>query len=118
MLVKEYLSKFNENKQVTFIKAVARKDENTPFFHEEYQTTPIRSIYEFEKSPIMNCYVLNHKQPPIDWLSGSSCQHQFNKGDILSLLVISKEDMALLYNPKQAVEIIEFIEKEIAKNDI
>ena len=117
MLVKEYLNSFNENKQVTIIKAVARKDENTPFYHEEYQTTPIRCISEFHKSPIMNYYVLNHKQPPIEWLSGAGWQNRFAKGDILSLLVISKEDIELLYSKKQAAEIIECIEKGIKDDD-
>lgn len=117
MLVQEYLSKFNENQQVTFIKARARKDESTPFYHEEYQTTPIRCIYDFQKSPIMDYYVLNHKQPPIEWLGGAGWQNQFNKGDLLSLLVISKEDIELLYSPKQAAEIIESIDKELEKYD-
>lgn len=118
MLVKEYLGNFNENQQVTFIKAVARIDENAPFYHEEYQTTPIRCIYEFQKSPVMNYYVLNHKQPPIEWLSGAGWQNRFVRGDFLSLLVISKEDIELLYNPKQAAEIIEYIEGVIKSDKL
>jgi hypothetical protein len=117
MLVKEYLSKFNENQQVTFIKARARKDESTPFYHEEYQTTPVRCINEFQKSPVMNYYILNHKQTPIEWLSGAGWQNRFVRGDFLSLLVISKEDIELLYSPKQAAEMIEYIDKEIEKSD-
>ena len=41
MRVKEYLSKIPNNTSVTFIKARARKDASTPYYHAEYQTTPI-----------------------------------------------------------------------------
>ena len=42
MLVKEFLSNKPDYKNVTFIKARARKDANTPFYHPENQETPIR----------------------------------------------------------------------------
>jgi hypothetical protein len=116
MLVKEYLSNFNENTSVTFIKAVARKDADTPFYHEEYQTTPIRQVYEWQNSPVMDFYILNHRQCPIDWLGGSQWANSFNKGHLISLLVISKEDIELLYSPKQAAETIAHIDS-IIKGD-
>lgn len=113
MTVKEYLSNFNQYMDVTFIKARARKDANTPYYHAEYQTTPIRTIEEWEKSNIMNYYVLNNKQCPIDWLSGALWKARFYNGSLLSLLVISKEDIELLYSKDQAASLIEYIEKEI-----
>jgi hypothetical protein len=113
MTVREYLKAFSESTSVTFIKARARKDANTPFYHAEYQTTPIRPIWEWEKSAIMDYYILNNKQCPIDWLSGAPWKIAFDKGNLLSLLVISKEDIETLYSPKQAQEMIAYIEKKI-----
>lgn len=113
MTVREYLKNFNEYMNVTFIKARARKDANTPYYHAEYQTTPIRTIKEWGNANIMDYYILNNKQCPIDWLCGAPWRIHFNNGSLLSLLVISKEDMELLYSKDQAARMIEFVEKEI-----
>ena len=117
MRVKEYLDTLSSNENVTFIKAVAMKDENSPFYSEVYQTTPIRQANEWQNSPVADFYILNHKQCPIDWLSGAEWKNQFEKGHLKSLLVISQEDLHLLYSPKQAAGIIEHI-GEVIKNDI
>ena len=113
MKVKDYLYKFNENQFVTFVKARARKDANTPYYHAEYQTTPMRTIREWGWSNIMDYYILNDKQNPIDWLSGASWSNMVKRGDLLSLLVISKEDLETLYSPKQAEDIIKSIDKKL-----
>ena len=117
MLVREYLNTLSSNENVTFIKAVAQKDENTPFYSEVYQTTPIRQAYEWQISPVADFYILNHKQCPIDWLSGAPWKNQYEKGHLKSLLIISKEDIEKLYSPKQAAETIQYIE-EVIKNDL
>ena len=44
MKVKDYLSRLNATQGVTFIKARARKDAATPYYHAEYQTTPARCV--------------------------------------------------------------------------
>lgn len=113
MRVREYLNGFNKNTRVTFIKARARKDANTPFYHAEYQTTPIRTSDEWKNSKIMDYYILNNKQQPIQWLSGAGWVNEFKRGDLLSLLVISEEDLHLLYNKKQAAEIINYIDNKL-----
>lgn len=113
MTVREYLKDCNKYADVTFIKARARKDANTPSYHEEYQTTPIRTIAELEKSNLMDYYVLNDKQCPIDWLSGVSWKVAFDSGRLISLLIISKEDLEMLYSKEQASSIIDYIDKKI-----
>lgn len=117
MLVKEYLNTLDAYQDVTFIKAVAQKDESSPFYDEVYQTTPIRQAHEWQNTPIADFYILNDKQCPIDWISGAMWKNLFIKGRLKSLLVISKEDIEKLYSPKQAAEMIDFIGKEIQKND-
>lgn len=117
MLVKEYLNTLGTNQDVTFIKAIAQKDENSPFYDEVYQTTPIRQAHEWKSTPIAEFYILNDKQCPIDWISGAMWKNRFKRGDLKSLLIISKEDIEKLYSPKQAAETIKYIEEAI-KNDL
>ena len=113
MTVREYLKDCNKYADVTFIKARARKDARTPGYHVEYQTTPIRTLAEWEKSNLMNYYILNDKQCPIDWLSGAIWKYAFNSGRLISLLVISKEDLETLFSKEQASSMIEYIDKKI-----
>ena len=118
MTVKEYLEQFNDlGMEVTFIKACARKDSNTPFYHAEYQTTPIRSIKEWRGSDIMDYQILNDHQCPIDWLSGAPWKNAFDSGRLISLLVISKTDMETIYSPKQAESMIAYIEEKIRQSN-
>lgn len=113
MTVREYLKDCNKYTDVTFIKARARKDAHTPGYHAEYQTTLIRTLVEWEKSNLMDYYILNDKQCPIDWLSGTHRKVDFDNGRLISLLVISKEDLETLYPKELAASIIEYIDKKI-----
>ena len=113
MLVREFLKDIKG--QVTFIKARARKDAHTPFYHAEYQTTPIRFVGEW-KNEILDYIILNDAQPPIDWLSGAPWKISFDRGCLTSLLVISPEDLELLYSSKeQRDHMIKFIDEKIAE---
>lgn len=118
MKVKEYLelAQIGKYSDITFIKARARKDANTPFYHAEYQTTPICTVNEWNDSKLMNYIVLNNKQAPIDWLSGAPWLHRFNAGHLQSLLIISEEDIKLLYSETQAQSIEQYIDSEIKKS--
>ena len=116
MLVKEFLSNKPDYKNVTFIKARARKDANTPFYHPEYQETPIRIACEW-KGNILDYIILNNAPTPIDWLSGSRWKNAFDRGELISLLVISAEDFELLVPDKeQRDSIIKVIDSQITKN--
>ena len=42
--------------------------------------------------------------------SGANWKNSFDKGNLISMLVISKEDIEKLYSPKQAAGTIEYIE--------
>lgn len=118
MKVREYLSKLGKNDDVTFIVARAVKDEHTPYYHEEYRTTPINPAWQWKDSSLNECFILNDEQPPIDWLSGAKWIVPFKQGRLKSILVISEEDFALLYKSKeQRKRLIEFIDEEIAKKE-
>ena len=114
MKVRDYLKNFGKFKNVAFIEAIARED---GYKHAEYRVTPMRSIEEWENSKILDYYILNDKQPPIDWLSGSSWLTSFNKGLFLSLLVINEENFIKLYADKeQREELIKFIDEKIMES--
>lgn len=116
MLVKEFikLKGLTELDDVTFVKARARKDAHTNGYHLEYQKTPIMSPDKCGK--LLDYIVLNDQQPPIEWAGGQTWTNWFNSGRLTSLLVISKEDLLLIYHENQANDIISHIDKAIYKN--
>lgn len=105
MKVKQYLEMCNRSDDVTFIKVRTRKDAETPFYHQEYQTTPMLCAEEWLKGrtpgKLLESVILNDKQPPIQWLSGAPWDKQFEQGRLKCLLVISEEDFELLYPNKE-----------------
>ena len=115
MTVREYLKDCNKYADVTFIVARARRNVCAPGYHAEYQITPIKSIEEWEKTNLMDYYILNNEQCPIDWLSGATWKVAFDNGRLISLLVISKEDMETLYSKEQAERMIEYIDRKIRR---
>ena len=113
MRVKEYLELAQVSKftSVTFIKARARENANAPGYHAEYQTTPIWTVEEWSKCKIMDYIVLNDKQAPIVWLSGGkNWDNWFKSGRLLSLLVISEDDLKLLYPGDNADALEEYLD--------
>ena len=116
MTVRQYLEKLNEGLMVTFIKARARKDAHTPFYHPEYQTTPIfmaREWLDGNNARFLDSTVLNDKQMPIDWLCGAQWGAHVRKGTIKCLLIISEDDFALLYNEAQRGSMVQFIDEHL-----
>lgn len=102
MTVKEYLSRLTKDIYVTFIKARARKDASTPFYHAEYQETPFSYASDWLKTSDIGTYIiLNDKQMPITWLSGANWEVQIKKGYAKCLLVISPKDFEMLYPDKE-----------------
>ena len=114
MTVKEYV-KNTKVHQITFIKARARKDAQTPFYHAEYQTTPLFNRAEVESENILSNYIiLNDKQSAIEWLSGAGWNNGIKSGWICCLLVINPNDFALLVpSEEQRIGIEKYIEKKL-----
>lgn len=116
MKVREYLEKLNGHDQVTFIKARARKDAHTPFYHAEYQTTPINMASDWlnpNNDRLLNSVVLNDRQHPIDWLSGANWGNAFKGGWLKCLLIISKDDFELLIPESQRESMEKHIESKM-----
>ena len=117
MKVREYLNSLKPTGDVTFIKARARKDARTPFYHAEYQTTPIWKACEWMRGSnerLMDSVILNDKQMPIDWLSGAQWGALVKRGALKCLLVISQEDFELLYGgDEQRASMERYIESKL-----
>ena len=118
MKVKDYLERIKKSTDVTFIKARAREDANSPFYHAEYQTTPIWKASEWmsykNNERLMNSIVLNDKQMPIEWLSGAKWGTSVKNGHLKCLLVISEDDFALLYRSEDQRNSMEhYIEEKL-----
>lgn len=117
MKVREYLGKLPESRHVTFIKARARKDAHTPYYHPEYQTTPLLSARGWlanSNEKLMDSIVLNDKQMPIDWLCGATWSGNVKNGLLKCILVVSQEDFELLYKSKEQRDSMEaYIEKQL-----
>lgn len=117
MNVRQYINKHKGTGYYTFIKARARKDAHTPFYHPEYQTTPIWDAYEWTKdnnAPILESIVLNDRQAPITWLSGADWNNDIRCGMLKCLLIISPDDFKTLYPGETQREHMEqFIEKQL-----
>ena len=118
MTVKEYFDMYlQKNDHVTFIITRAEKDTTTPFYHNVYTTTPIFCVWEWLKNDkMMDCIILNDKQPPIDWLSGAIWNNMFNRNDLDCMLVISRDELYTLYSKEQADSLERFIDKTIRDN--
>lgn len=116
MRVRDYLHSIGNNTEVTFIKVKARKDARTPFYHPEYQTTPIYTTWEWldgENERLLNSVVLNDNQPPLEWKDGG-WKNWFDKGFLKCLLIVSESDFELLYPDREQREHSErFIEEKI-----
>ena len=116
MKVRDYFKRLRPSDEVTFIKARARKDAHTPFYHAEYQTTPIWCVEDWDSennNKILNSVVLNDRQMPIDWLSGAMWGELVKLGRLKCLLIISEEDFELLYSKSQRDSMEHFIEGKI-----
>lgn len=113
MTVKEYFEAF-PHKDTTFIIARAIKDGNTPFYHCEYRTTPLRSVDEWKHcKDIMECIVLNNKQPSITWLTGVDWNPNIQRGFYRCMLIIPQKDFKTMYSEKQRNSMIEYIDNKI-----
>lgn len=119
MKVMEYLEKLDRHCNVTFIKARARKDANTPFYHTEYQTTILdeaENWLEANYSPILDSIILNDRQPSITWLSGADWNTLIKAGIAKCLLVVSPKDYEMLIPGKEQRERLElYIERQMKK---
>lgn len=115
MTIREYLEQIGRT-DVTFIISHAVKDENTPFYHSEYKTAPVRHSNEWLQGDgfIDNHIVINADHPPIDvtgtWLNW------YKNGHLQCAVVTTEADLLTLYSEKQARDMIAMYDWEVRKH--
>lgn len=112
MKVREYLQKFPEGTQVTFIKRVSVKDEGAPDYRAEYQTTPIRAGWEWLRNgAICDCLVINADHPPIDAV-GSRLSH-YRSGHLKCAMITTEAELRKLYSEAQVQSMVAHYERTV-----
>lgn len=111
MRVRDYLNTVSGN--VTFIIVRAEKDEQSPFYHNIYQTTPIRQVWEWEESTsgLLDMLVVNKDCEPID-ITGV-WQNWYRKGGLKCCMIESEETLHTMYSETQAEDMINHYEKTV-----
>lgn len=111
MKLTEWLQNKGKNENVTFIIAKVVEDENSPSYHYEYVTTPIRTAWEWLESNAGEKYIiLNKDHAPID-ITGV-WNNWYIKGHLRCAIVTTEQDMFTLYNEEQALQMIKHYDNE------
>lgn len=113
MTLREFLehkaktAKYGKRTDFTFTIMKAVKDDNTPFYHDEFYQTPIRIISDWlNGTSIDNYIVITPDSMPID-ITGCWC-NWYKKGHLLCCIVTTIEALELKYKGKQLQDVIDY----------
>lgn len=106
MLVREYLKELKENQEVTFVIVKAVKDEETPFYHNQFYQTPIRLASEWMEGFDDTYIVVKKDTCPID-INGI-WDTWYEKSRIKCAMIMKKSELRKQYSGKQAETMIEY----------
>ena len=82
-----------------------------------YKRTPIHTIWEWkEHNTNQDMIVLNTKVMQPSWIGGADWNPAIKRNILMSLLVISEEDLIKKYGKTQASDQADYIGKAIMKN--
>jgi len=89
----DFLRKHESAFSVTFIIARAVKDEHSPSYSYQYQTTSIRAAWEWLESPgwLEDYIVLNADHPPI--CIPGFWQYDYKAGRLKCCIIVKPEDL-------------------------
>lgn len=118
MKVKEYLQKkgygIDSNKSLTFV--IGEVINGTMY----YRSTPLDTVQHWiqsnggRKNSLLDYNVLNDKQPFVSWKSGVDWNPSIQRGEYLSLLIISDEEIKKEYpSETQVKNMLDYIEKKL-----
>ena len=123
MTVKEYLSKIgideHSSKHICFVIGKVIK-ESSQHFADYYRNTPMLCAYEWfqdykdhPSKSVLNFNVINTKQQVVSWLSGADWNPAIERGECISLLIMSDEELSKYYCESQWKETLKYIDKKI-----
>jgi hypothetical protein len=112
MKLREFLEETGRNSQYTFVIQKTVKDEHSPFYNDEYKTTPIWSTWEWLQGTAIDKYiVIKRDHPPIDVTGG--WLNWYYKGHLGCCMVTTEQDLLLRYGEKQGREMIEYYDRKM-----
>ena len=112
MKLREFLENKSKTERYTFIIQKAVKDENTPFHHNEYRTTPIRTIWEWlDGKTVDNHIVIKADHPPIDVTGG--WLNWYNIKDLSCCMITTEQDLITQYGENQGKDMITFYDRKM-----
>lgn len=115
MTRKEWLERLRMNDEVTFIIAKAVKDDYSPMYHNEYRTTPIRTVSDWLSSENDKYIVINADHSPIDITNG--WVNWYKTGDLKCAIITTTDDIYTLYGEKQGSKMIEYYDRVCRENN-
>ena len=112
MKLREFLETKGKNERYTFIIQKTVKDDATPFYHDEYKTTPIYTTWEWLQGTTTDKYiVIKADHPPIDvtgnWLNW------YNMKDLSCCMITTEQDLLTHYGEKQGKDMIEWYDCKV-----
>lgn len=113
MTVREYLERLDKNGKVTFIIAHSVKESAGRFYHYEYKTTPIHSVYQIIGEWVDEYLVINDDNPPIDFDGG--WVKLYNSGYLKCAIITTKDDLLMRYGEKEGREMIDYYKEKFDK---
>lgn len=113
MKVKEYLKAIGvpEDSSIELVFNIAKYDKEERCM--VYRMTPIRNIWTWSKSNMMNYIILNTTTYQPAWISGVNWNPSIKHNRLMALLVISETEFYGYYQENQADDIIRYIDRVI-----
>lgn len=114
MKIREYIEKVGPT-QATFIIQKAVKDEHSPFYHNEYTTTPVRYQHEWLQHDgfVDTHIVIKADHPPVD-VTGA-WHNWYKHGHLRCAMVTTEADLLTHYGEEQGRRMIAYYEQEVRK---
>jgi hypothetical protein len=115
MKLKEWLERKDKSQNATFLIARAVKDEHTPYYHDEFRTTPIRSVWEWLDSEMTDKYIIVCKDhAPID-TTGGGWMNWYKSGRLDCAIITTEKDVFTRYSESQGKEMLEMYDERARK---
>ena len=114
MKLTEWLQSKPKYNHATFIVAMAKKDDNSSFYHYEYRTTVVDTVDAWLKGDYSERYiVINADHSPIDITN--SWVNWYKGGHLHCAIITTEEDLYTEMSKEQAERMITYYDKEVRK---
>lgn len=112
MKLRQLLEQADKNERFTFIIQNVEKDEHSPFFHDVYETTSCRPVWDWLRGEWIDEYIVIKKDhAPID-VTGGWTNH-YKAGMLKCCMITKPEALIQRYGEKQGNDMIAFYARKM-----